>query len=150
MSVCINRVTILGHVGQEPKITTHENIWFANFQVATSEKYKEKTLTEWHQISVLNQHIIEIVRKYVHKGSKVYLEGKIQSNKYIDPNDKVEKTYTKIILSFDGKLIVLDHRAEEQYSVDPNKTIGLYQGQTIQQNKKTTTQQEFSNDEIPY
>lgn len=84
----INKATLMGHVGQEPKIITFDNGGkIANFSLATTEQWKDKTgqkqsSTEWHKIVIHNPNIIKLIEKgYIQKGSKVHLEGKIKAAK---------------------------------------------------------------------
>ena len=135
MSIFVNKVTILGNVGKDPEIRSHNDSFFANFSVATSETYKDQhqqnqTLVEWHNISVSNKHIVEVVRQFVHKGSKVYIEGKIKSNKYKDRTTGLEIVTKNIVISaFDGKLIVLNKiEPEEEMHSNTSAQQQQYQG----------------------
>lgn len=84
----VNKVILVGNLGKDPEIRNFENNSVANFSLATSETYTDKngerqTLTEWHNISVWGRGA-ETVQKYLKKGSKVYIEGKITYRKYQD------------------------------------------------------------------
>lgn len=95
----VNRVIILGNLGRDPK--TNANGTVSNFSIATSEKWLDKSTgeqtdkTEWHNIVAFGK-LAEIVDKYLKKGSKVYIEGKLQTRKWTDKNG-VEKLSTEII-----------------------------------------------------
>ncbi|MBK8842546.1 MAG: single-stranded DNA-binding protein [Saprospiraceae bacterium] len=95
----VNKVILIGNLGKDPEIRQFENNSVANFSLATSETYvdktgERKTLTEWHNISIWGKGA-EIVEKYLKKGSKVYIEGKITYRKYQD-KDGVDRYSTDI------------------------------------------------------
>ncbi len=97
----VNKVILVGNLGRDPEIRTIESgVKVANFSLATTESYKNKEgnridQTEWHRI-VLWRGLAEIAERYLHKGSQVYIEGKIVSRKYTD-KDGVERTVTEIV-----------------------------------------------------
>ncbi|MDA3854097.1 MAG: single-stranded DNA-binding protein [Bacteroidales bacterium] len=95
----INKATLIGNVGQDPEVRTAGSNQVASFTLATSERYNDKngqpvTSTEWHRIEVWGK-LAEITQKYVHKGSKLYLEGKIKTDMYETNGGK--KYVTKIV-----------------------------------------------------
>ena len=99
----LNRVTLLGNVGKEPEIRDSQNGKFATFSLATTDRaYTKKDgtqvpeRTEWHNI-VANGRIVETIEKYVTKGTKLYIEGKLRTRKYI-ARDNTEKYVTEIYL----------------------------------------------------
>lgn len=109
----LNRAQIIGNVGKDPEIKSMSNgNRVANLTVATSETWKDKSTgekkekTEWHRITVWNEGLIGVIEKYVHKGTKVMIEGQIQTRKY--EQNGVEKYTTEIVLQgFGGQLILL-------------------------------------------
>lgn len=113
----VNKVILVGNVGQDPEIRfAQSGSKIATFSVATTESWKDrssgekKTLTQWHRIVVFNENISNIVESYVKKGSKVFVEGAIQSRKYTG-NDGIEKNITEIVISqFRGEIQLLDSR----------------------------------------
>jgi single-strand DNA-binding protein len=115
----INKVIIIGSVGQDPEIrTTQDGREIASFSVATSESWKDKNSgekkekTEWHRIVVFSSGISGIVKNYVKKGSKLYIEGQLQTRKWTD-KDGVEKYSTEIILQgFGAVLQLLNNKSE--------------------------------------
>jgi single-strand DNA-binding protein len=120
----INKVILIGLVGNDPKINpTNDGREIASFSLATSESWKDKTTgerkekTEWHSIVVFG-NLVNIVRSYVAKGSKLYLEGSLQTRKWEDKG--ITKYKTDIVLQgFNSVLQLLDSRAkptaEEKY-----------------------------------
>jgi single-strand DNA-binding protein len=114
MAGFINRATILGNVGKDPEIrSTQDGRKIANLSIATSEEWddkrtgEERKKTEWHRVTVFSEGLVGVVEKYVKKGSKIYVEGKIQTRKWQD-KDGQDKYTTEIILQgFDAKLVLL-------------------------------------------
>ena len=98
----LNKAQLIGNVGADPVVKDLPSGKLSNFNIATSESFKDKDgvkqeKTEWHRI-VCFGNVAEIVEKYVRKGSSVYVEGKIQTRKYED-KDKVERYTTEIVVS---------------------------------------------------
>ena len=117
----LNKVTLLGNVGREPEIrSTQDGKEIANFSLATSEGWKDKITgerrekTEWHRVVVFSQPLVNIIKSYVHKGSKLYIEGSLHTRKWTDQSG-VEKYTTEIVLqNFNSVLLILDNRAGVQ------------------------------------
>ena len=113
----VNKVILVGNLGKDPKISTmNSGDKVVSFTLATSESWKDKNTgerrekTEWHNIVVYNDGIGRIVEQYCKKGSKVYLEGQIQTRKYTDQSG-AEKYITEVVLQrFRGELTLLDSR----------------------------------------
>lgn len=107
------RVVICGNVGKDPEIRSFTNGGkIANFSIATSETWKDKTTgekkerTEWHRISVKNDHLIEVVEKYVKKGGQVLIEGILETRKW--EKDGVDHYTTEIVIKpFNGSLTLM-------------------------------------------
>lgn len=117
MAGSVNKVIIVGNVGKDPEIRqTQDGRKIANLTVATSERWKDKTTgeqrekTEWHRVVVFSEGLAGVVERYVHKGSKVYIEGALQTRKYTDQSG-VEKYTTEIVLQgFGATLVLLDSK----------------------------------------
>jgi single-strand DNA-binding protein len=114
MAYSLNKVSLIGHLGRDVEIKKTDNGRIANFTLATSESWKDKTTgekkekTEWHKIVVFRDTLIDVLEKYTKKGSKVYLEGQLQTRKWTD-KDGAEKYTTEVVLSqFKGELMLLD------------------------------------------
>lgn len=129
MAGSLNCVTLIGNLGKDPEIRhTQDGRAIANLSVATSENWTDKHTgekrekTEWHRVVCFNENLSTIMEKYLKKGSKVYIEGKLQTRKWTD-KDGVDRYVTEIIMQgFDGKLVMLssaekggapDHAASE-------------------------------------
>ena len=118
MSGSVNKVILIGNLGRDPEIRrTQDGKPIANLNIATSETWRDKTTgerkekTEWHRVVVFNEGLCKIVEQYIKKGSKVYLEGQLQTRKWTD-KDGAEKYSTEIVLQgFGGVLTMLGDKA---------------------------------------
>jgi single-strand DNA-binding protein len=111
----VNKVTILGNVGQDPEYKALQNGGVVSLSVATTESWTGKDgtrqeKTEWHRCTAFGK-LADIIRDYVHKGSKVYLEGKLQTRSW--DQDGQKRYATEIVVS---ELQMLDNRPQEQTS----------------------------------
>ncbi len=119
MAGSVNKVILVGNVGNDPEIRSFNNGGkVANFSLATSENWRDKQSgerrekTEWHRVAIFNDGLVGIVERYVKKGSKLYIEGKLQTRKWTD-RDGNEKYTTEVVLQgFGGALTMLDGRSE--------------------------------------
>ena len=117
----INKVTLLGNLGQDPEIrTTQGGKELASFSLATSETWKDKasgekkTKSEWHKVVIFNDNLVNLVKNYTQKGSKIYLEGKLQTRDWQD-KDGNKKYTTEIILNgFESKIVLLDNKEDNK------------------------------------
>jgi single-strand DNA-binding protein len=117
MAGSVNKVILVGNLGKDPKVSQlNSGDRVVSFTLATSDSWKDKNTgerkerTEWHNVVVFNENIGKIVEQYCKKGSKVYLEGQIQSRKYNDQSG-AERYITEIVLQrFRGELTLLDSR----------------------------------------
>jgi single-strand DNA-binding protein len=119
MAGSVNKVILIGNLGRDPEIRfTQGGAKIANFSIATSESWKDKQSgerrekTEWHRIVVFSEGLAGIAERFLKKGSKVYIEGSLQTRKWTG-NDGVEKYTTEVVLQgFNGTLTMLDGRGE--------------------------------------
>src|SRR3984885_11118792 len=115
----VNKVILVGNLGRDPdvrRMTSGEPV--VNLSVATSESWRDKASgerkerTEWHRVVIFNENLAKVAEQYLRKGSKVYIEGQLQTRKYTD-KDGHEKYSTEIVLNrFRGELTMLDARGE--------------------------------------
>jgi single-strand DNA-binding protein len=118
MAGSVNKVIIVGNLGKDPEIRrTQDGRPIANLSVATSESWKDKNSgerkekTEWHRVVIFNEGLCRIAEQYLKKGSKVYLEGALQTRKWTD-KDGVDKYSTEVVLQgFNSSLTMLDGRS---------------------------------------
>ena len=146
MSRGVNKVILVGNLGQKPDMKyTQSNTAVANLSLATSESWKDKesgdlkTKTEWHRVVYFGK-LAEIAEQYLDKGSKVYVEGKLQTRKWQDQagNDR----YTTEVLG--QELTMLDSRGDSSGSSFENKNSGMSEENVNQDNG------DFSEEDIPF
>ncbi|MBF0562492.1 MAG: single-stranded DNA-binding protein [Alphaproteobacteria bacterium] len=118
MAGSVNKVILVGNLGKDPEIRHgQDGTKFANFSIATSESWKDKGTgerkerTEWHRISVMNPNLADIVERYLRKGSKVYVEGSLQTRKWTDQSGQEKYTTEVIVGRFKGEITLMDSRA---------------------------------------
>lgn len=115
MAGSVNKVILVGNLGRDPEIRfTQSGQKLANMSIATSETWRDKQSgerrekTEWHRVVIFDERLAEIAEKYLKKGSKVYLEGSLQTRKWTG-NDGIEKYTTEVVLQrFSGVMTMLD------------------------------------------
>lgn len=111
----INKVILVGNLGADPEIRrTQAGKAIANLRVATSESWKDRQTgekrekTEWHQVVIFNEGLAGVAEKYLRKGSKVYLEGQLQTRKWQDQNGQDRYSTEVVLQGFSGNLTMLD------------------------------------------
>lgn len=117
----LNKATLIGHVGKDPEVRNFQDgSEVAKFSIATAEYWKDKATgerkskTEWHNVVVYNANLIKLVKQYVKKGSKLYIEGAIASRKYSNQQG-VEQNVTEILIKqFNGTIGLLDGKEERE------------------------------------
>ena len=118
MAGSINKVILVGNLGRDPEVRfSQDGNKIVNMSLATSESWTDRSSgerrekTEWHRVVIFNDRLAEVAEKYLNKGSKVYLEGQLQTRKWTG-NDGIEKYTTEVVLSrFRGELTMLDSRS---------------------------------------
>lgn len=117
MAGSVNKVILVGNVGNDPEIRTFGNGGkVANFSLATSENWRDKQSgerkekTEWHRIAVFNDGLVGVIERYVKKGSKLYIEGKLQTRKWTDNSGQDKYTTEVVLQGYGGNLTMLDGR----------------------------------------
>ena len=118
MAGSVNKVILVGNLGRDPEVrrlTSGDPV--VNLSVATSESWRDKASgerkerTEWHRVVIFNENLAKVAEQYLRKGSKVYLEGALQTRKWTD-KDGAEKYSTEVVLqNFNGTLVMLDGRS---------------------------------------
>ncbi len=119
---------LIGFVGKKPEIRkTQKGDEIIHFSLATSETWNNKQTgekqrkTEWHAITVFNKTLIELAKKYIDKGSKVYVEGTLQSRTWLDKEEKQRKVFEIVLQGFQSKIVLLnneDNQKEELFNSD--------------------------------
>lgn len=119
MAGSVNKVILVGNLGADPEIRSlNSGDRVANLRIATSETWRDrssgerKEKTEWHRVVIFNDNLVKVAEQYLKKGSKVYIEGSIQTRKWADQSGQ-EKFSTEIVLQkFRGELTMLDGRGD--------------------------------------
>ena len=119
MAGSINKVIIVGSLGADPKVfNTQNGNKIVNLSVATSESWKDKATgerkerTEWNRVVIMSQGLAEVAEKYLKKGSKVYLEGQLQTRKWTDKDGKEQYTTEVVLQNFNSTLVLLDGKEQ--------------------------------------
>lgn len=145
----LNRVMLIGNLGADPEIKrTQDGRPIANMRIATSESWRDKSTgerkekTEWHRIVVFNEGLCKVVEQYLKKGSKVYIEGQLQTRKWTD-KEGVDRYSTEIVLqAFSGKIVMLDRRNGGGDDVD--------ESEPSQRTSSRESRRQDLDDEIPF
>ena len=112
----VNKVILVGNLGGDPESRSFSNGGeVVNFTVATSENWKDKEgnrqeKTEWHKVAIFNENLGRVAKNYLKKGSKVYLEGQLQTRKWQDNNGQDKYTTEIVLQKFRGELVLIDSR----------------------------------------
>ena len=127
----VNKVCLLGSLGQDPDVrTTQDGSKVVNMSIATSERWKDRNTgekrerTEWHRVVIFNEGLAGIAEQYLRKGSKVYVEGKLQTRKWTDQSGQERYTTEVVLQRFNGELVFLGGRE------DGGSSQGGYGGST--------------------
>ena len=119
MAGSINKVILVGNLGADPKVgTTQSGTKVVNLSVATSDIWKDKVSgekkerTEWHRVVVFNPQLADVAERFLRKGSKVFIEGQLQTRKWEDANGQERYTTEIVLQNFNGNLVMLDGRGE--------------------------------------
>lgn len=119
MAGSVNKVILIGNLGADPEVRTFQNGGkVCNIRIATSENWKDKNTgerrekTEWHTVAIFQEGLVRIAEQYLKKGSKVYIEGKLQTRKWQDQSGQ-DRYSTEVVLNgYDGTLTMLDGRSD--------------------------------------
>lgn len=160
MAGSVNKVILVGNLGAEPEIrSTKDGKPIANLRVATSESWRDRNTgerrerTEWHRVVIFSEGLCKIAEQYLHKGSKVYLEGQLQTRKWEDQSGN-ERYSTEVVLQgFNSVLTMLDSRSGSEGYNDSSSSGDF--GQTSPMNKpsgggRKADFAEELDDEIPF
>ena len=127
----VNKVILIGNLGADPEVRQlPSGDPVVNLRVATSESWRDKTTgerkekTEWHRVVIFNDNIAKVAEKYLHKGSKVYLEGQLQTRKWTN-KDGQEQYSTEVVLQrFRSEMVLLDGRGADAGAMEGGSSGG--------------------------
>lgn len=118
MAGSLNKVMLIGNLGADPEIRSFQNGGkVANMRIATSETWKDRDgnkqeRTEWHTVAVFNEGLVGIVERYIKKGSKVFVEGQLQTRKWQDQSGNDRYSTEVVLRGFSGTLTMLDGKRD--------------------------------------
>ena len=119
MAGSVNKVILIGNLGRDPEVRTFSNgDKVCNLRIATSENWKDRNTgerrerTEWHSVAIFSEGLVRVAEQYLRKGSKVYVEGKLQTRKWQDQSGQDRYSTEVVLQGFDGTLTMLDGRNE--------------------------------------
>ena len=131
MAGSVNKVILVGNVGQDPEVRQFQNGGqVCNLSIATSENWKDRNTgerrekTEWHRVAIFNEGLVRIVQQYVKKGSKLYIEGQLETRKWQDQNGQDKYTTEVVLRNYTGNLTMLDSRNSDS----GGRSMGYDQG----------------------
>ena len=121
MAGSVNKVILVGNLGRDPESRSFQNGGKeVNLRIATSENWKDrntgerKEKTEWHSVAIFSEGLANVAERYLRKGSKVYLEGQLQTRKWQDQSGNDRYSTEVVLQGFDAKLVMLDGPGERQ------------------------------------
>jgi single-strand DNA-binding protein len=150
----VNKVILIGNLGADPDIRTMTSgDEVANLSIATSENWKDKATgerrekTEWHRVVIFNQGLVNISKQYLHKGSKVYIEGQLETRSW--EQDGQKKYTTEVVLRpYRGELTMLDSRSGSSEGFNDNFSAGFDQAPAASAQAGSGSAQTSSVDEL--
>lgn len=117
MAGSINKVILVGNLGRDPEIRAmQDGREVANLALATSESWKDKNTgerkekTEWHRVAIFNEGLVKVAKNYLSKGSKVYIEGQLQTRKWTNKEGQEQYTTEVVLQGYNGNLTMLDSK----------------------------------------
>jgi len=131
MSGSVNKVILLGNLGRDPEIRSMQSgKKMASFSIATSKRWKDRNTqeqkenTSWHNIVVFNEGLVDVIEKYIKKGSKIYVEGELSTRKYQDKDGNDRYTTEVVLQGYNSTLTMLDSRNSGSTSIEeaPNSS----------------------------
>jgi len=164
MAGSVNKVILVGNLGRDPEIRrTQDGRPVANLRIATSESWRDKSTgerrekTEWHSVVIFNESLCKVAEQYLRKGSKVYIEGQLQTRKWQDQSGQERYTTEVVLQGFNGQLTMLDGRAsgaglqeggQSEYGADTG--FGGYGESRRVGSKPSSSFDKSLDDEIPF
>ena len=157
MAGSVNKVILLGNLGRDPEIRSMQSgSKMATFSMATSKRWRDKNTqeqrdkTSWHNIVVFGDGLVDIVEKYVKKGSKIYVEGELQTRKWQDQDGNDRYTTEVVLQGFNSNLTLLDSRNAntniEDQAINTDQTASDFESPTSSKNSDSSE----SDDDIPF
>lgn len=156
MSGSVNRVTLIGNLGRDPEVRRmNSGDSVVSFSLATTDSWKDKSgerqeRVTWHNIVVFNEGLGKVAESYCKKGSKVYIEGQLQTRKYTDKDGNERQTTEIVLQRFRGELTLLDSKpsgdGERQEREPANRTYAMRKSEAPQ----TSRMADVIDDDLPF
>ena len=150
MAGSVNKVILIGNLGRDPEVRTFQNGGkVCNFSIATSETWKDRNTgerqerTNWHNISIFNEPLGQIAEQFLRKGSKVYIEGQLETRKWQDQAGNDRYTTEVVLRQYKGELTLLDSKNE-------NNTSNFAENPSITDSSADKVSTDDIDDEIPF
>ena len=157
MSGSVNKVILLGNLGKDPEIRAmNSGNKVASFSLATSKRWKDKVTqeqkdkTSWHNIVVFGDGLVGIVEKYVKKGSKIYVEGELQTRKWQDQEGKDRYTTEVVVQGYNCNLTLLDSRNNSNNTIENQTNVSQNVSNSDNSLSSTKTDSSDDDDDIPF
>ena len=119
MAGSVNKVILIGNLGRDPEVRTFQNGGrVCNLRIATSENWRDRDSgerrerTEWHSVAIFNENLVRLAEQYLRKGSKVYIEGQLETRKWQDQSGQDRYSTEVVLRPYRGELTLLDSRGE--------------------------------------
>lgn len=119
MAGSVNKVILIGNLGRDPEVRSFQNGGkVCNLRIATSETWRDKNSgerrerTEWHSVAIFNENLVRLAEQYLRKGSKVYIEGQLETRKWQDQNGQDRYSTEVVLRPFRGEMTFLDGRSD--------------------------------------
>ncbi len=163
MAGSVNKVILIGNLGRDPEVRrTSAGDPIVSFSVATSESWRDKATgerkerTEWHNVVIFNENLGKIAEQYCKKGTKIYLEGQLQTREYTDRDGNQRKATEVVLQRFRGELTLLDSRGRDAAGAieAPHDGFGrvapLEQGEERRSGAGSSRASDIIDDDIPF
>ena len=159
MAGSVNKVILIGNLGRDPEVRTFQNGGkVCNFSIATSETWKDRNTgerqerTQWHNIAIFSEPIANIAEQYLRKGSKIFIEGQLETRKWQDQSGNDRYTTEVVVRPYGGNLTLLDSKSD---TIDQNS--GINQDRNFQSEVPSSNESKIKedigddlDDEIPF
>ena len=157
MSGSVNKVILLGNLGRDPEIRSMQSgKKMASFSIATSKRWKDRNTqeqkenTSWHNIVVFNEGLVDVIEKYVKKGSKIYVEGELSTRKYQDKDGNDRYTTEVVLQGYNSALTMLDSRNSGSTSIEDASNSSSPDSQSNDPSGSQVTDSQDLDDDIPF
>ena len=157
MSGSVNKVILLGNLGRDPEIRSMQSgKKMASFSIATSKRWKDRNTqeqkenTSWHNIVVFNEGLVDVIEKYIKKGSKIYVEGELSTRKYQDKDGNDKYTTEVVLQGYNSNLTMLDSRNIGPTSTEDTSSSSSLDSQSEDLHDSKVPDSQDLDDDIPF